>query len=640
MTKDEENSFVKAMKDPEFRALLNEYMLEISDPQNRAEQEMYLRQLERENQVPSDKQLVLPTAGFVLKVKHKGKKMFVNVCTSDEIQPPSSTRVEQCARANAGTSWNLPYCVGPHRMEQDKGGLAVMTFDVCYHPQTLTQAKQSAAFLKMLVNTTLDGVDLALSKIEPNEAKVSREYHILKGIAYKSGDPITMVITTSKLNESSSSSKPSQPPKATAKPDSKPATIPKKEPVPQASKESKTKCTNKAADASMKKPTISFQIVQRGQFDIADHMENGEKKLFRPRELLVKIDFPNQTSASGIDLDVSSKQVKVAAKDYSPCCIDLPFPVVEAKGSAKFDKATRKLIVTLPVVEEVKPTQKVFSPVKDTVNEEENKTTEISPPKTDLLIQSNTKSEKKIDKPKQPVPADEFAPFREFALMSTHDKPKITYKSPKVLVQETASHISYIVQVNEIIGESVSAMEENDNTTRLTFQASDTSWYEYEFTHTGISEWNHDLATSNMAIICTKLNSRSSSTKANDDVHDIPHRVQHDTSTISIIVDVANVDVSTLQSTFTSSLLSITFETKARAKYHFQKTFDQALNPDTCQVANVADDNFLIVLTLQQDTAIQQDTTKDIQDDKVTISKETKAAIINRFTNDVMYELD
>ena len=40
------------------------------------------------------------------------------------------------------------------------------------------------------------------------------------------------------------------------------------------------------------RPAIVFQIVQRGQFDMADHMENGEKKLFRPRELVLKMDLP------------------------------------------------------------------------------------------------------------------------------------------------------------------------------------------------------------------------------------------------------------------------------------------------------------------------------------------------------------
>jgi dynein assembly factor 2 len=121
MTDQEQKSFMKAMKDPEFCSLLNDYMKEISDPANRAEQELYLRQLESENKVPGDKQLIMPKAGFVLKAKHKQKKIFVNVCSSEKIAPPSSTKVAASVTTSAGTSWNLPYCVGPQRLEQDKG---------------------------------------------------------------------------------------------------------------------------------------------------------------------------------------------------------------------------------------------------------------------------------------------------------------------------------------------------------------------------------------------------------------------------------------------------------------------------------------------------------------------------------------
>lgn len=37
------------MKKPEFMGLLNEYMVEISDPKNKNEYDEYLRQMEREN---------------------------------------------------------------------------------------------------------------------------------------------------------------------------------------------------------------------------------------------------------------------------------------------------------------------------------------------------------------------------------------------------------------------------------------------------------------------------------------------------------------------------------------------------------------------------------------------------------------
>jgi len=69
LSKEEEQNFYKAMQQPEFTKLMKEYMDEISDPKNREEQEMYLRQLEAENKVPQDMKLVQPTAGFVIKTQ-------------------------------------------------------------------------------------------------------------------------------------------------------------------------------------------------------------------------------------------------------------------------------------------------------------------------------------------------------------------------------------------------------------------------------------------------------------------------------------------------------------------------------------------------------------------------------------------
>ena len=48
MTKDETDKFLKAFDDPEFRSLFSSYVDEIQDPKNREENEMYIKQLEKE----------------------------------------------------------------------------------------------------------------------------------------------------------------------------------------------------------------------------------------------------------------------------------------------------------------------------------------------------------------------------------------------------------------------------------------------------------------------------------------------------------------------------------------------------------------------------------------------------------------
>ena len=51
-------NFRKAFDDPEFRKLFTEYLDEMQDPANRAENEAYIRQLETENKVPMGKELI------------------------------------------------------------------------------------------------------------------------------------------------------------------------------------------------------------------------------------------------------------------------------------------------------------------------------------------------------------------------------------------------------------------------------------------------------------------------------------------------------------------------------------------------------------------------------------------------------
>ena len=45
MTREDLKKIEKSMKKPEFLGLLNEYMIEISDPKNKNEYDEYLRQL-------------------------------------------------------------------------------------------------------------------------------------------------------------------------------------------------------------------------------------------------------------------------------------------------------------------------------------------------------------------------------------------------------------------------------------------------------------------------------------------------------------------------------------------------------------------------------------------------------------------
>ncbi|RLN59650.1 hypothetical protein BBJ29_002211 [Phytophthora kernoviae] len=481
VTPDEQHKFLSAMRDSEFRSLLNDYMQEISDPRNRAETEQYLSQLENEQKVPVDKQLVKPKPGFVVKTKWDGdQKIFLNVCSSDKLQPPSSTRV---TTDKQGTSWNLPYSLGPERLEPDKGGSSVPTFDVCFHPRVIEFAVARTDYKDMVINTCLDAVETVMrgSRRKP-QAQLARKFHVLKGVLYKSGDPVTMCLSTerkapeptrsqktndvqSKATKIAKQTKTVSEDKITVLGDKENAppvqtvdltggkeqdsVLGQLKHVEQTDKDmplikevSSTSLSSKTKASSTKtklKKKMEYQLIYRGQFELLHHMQADPGNIVpedrnRPKELVVEVSFPLASSAKGLDLDVSERMLRLSAGksvpgDYEPLELALPFPVIEDKGSAKFDRKNHKLVVTLPVQPPPKPKpQSVSLIVQDDEDEEEEK---------DQHEQPKTLQEKPSIVVPAPLPQkpknegeDEFRMLRETALMVAND--------PQVLVERKA----------------------------------------------------------------------------------------------------------------------------------------------------------------------------------------------------------
>jgi dynein assembly factor 2 len=136
LTPDEVSKFETAFKDPEFKKMFMEYAEEISDPKNKAESDLYLRQLERENKIEATYgkgvQLVIPTPGFVVKTRCKktDRKAFVNICHSDKCDDATSVRVD------GGLQWSVPHTLGQPHEEKDKSGKTCEAYDFCVSEHT------------------------------------------------------------------------------------------------------------------------------------------------------------------------------------------------------------------------------------------------------------------------------------------------------------------------------------------------------------------------------------------------------------------------------------------------------------------------------------------------------------------------
>jgi len=193
LTREESDKFKKAFKDPKFMGMMQEYMEEISDPKHRQEQEAYIKQLEGEGKVPQGKEMVKPSPGFVVKTQKSeddGKswiKLFINIVHSGKIAKASfETKA-------GGQQWSLPYALGPMRMEKDKSGGNTPAIDCCFATETLSRAR-NVGFRNMLMTTAIEAVEKQMINVgHGKKCKVKHDARVLKGVTYKSGDPVMLM---------------------------------------------------------------------------------------------------------------------------------------------------------------------------------------------------------------------------------------------------------------------------------------------------------------------------------------------------------------------------------------------------------------------------------------------------------------
>lgn len=420
----EKEGFTKAFEDPEFRKMFSEYMDEMQDPKHRAETDEYIRQLEKEEKVPEGKELIHPLPGFVAKthkMDDKGAKldkMWMNITSSDRVMEPRKQMVK------GGESWSLPYSLGPPRMEKDSNDNNVATFDCCFHPKALDMGNSRKEFKDLLVRTAMEGVTESYKR-QNSPVKLSADFHILKGVSYKTG--ITTAMMVDKKSKETWKGEKDAPETGgmEAVPSSRveelpPAPAGEKEAKKQSSPPAKKDSANKKKEPSIKKgflggggstskgdskaaqssspspssmppapPTAAegfkdamkavsttkkegvpssaqlpdslepaYDVVERGIVDLGDFEltnsdgSNAEKaRSTRPRELVVKIKLPKiaPKGIADVDLDISEKKLSLKYKGVYDLQLPLAYPVNDSAGSAKYEKNSQCLVVTLPV---------------------------------------------------------------------------------------------------------------------------------------------------------------------------------------------------------------------------------------------------------------------------------------------------
>eukprot|EP01065_Artemidia_motanka_P021194 TRINITY_DN2530_c3_g1_i1.p1 TRINITY_DN2530_c3_g1~~TRINITY_DN2530_c3_g1_i1.p1 ORF type:complete len:647 (+),score=293.23 TRINITY_DN2530_c3_g1_i1:77-1942(+) len=174
MTTDEKRRFHECMQDPKFVELWQEYADEISDPKHLAEQEEYLKQVEREANERGDHSFtfMFPKPNFCVKLKQTGKEVvYINVCDSTKVEEPR----EETTGDKMASNYSVPVCMGKRREDSVESG-KVTCFDAVYHPKATFLARSSDKFADFLVDIAVENINANPTHCGELSAKLSAEY--------------------------------------------------------------------------------------------------------------------------------------------------------------------------------------------------------------------------------------------------------------------------------------------------------------------------------------------------------------------------------------------------------------------------------------------------------------------------------
>ena len=436
LTTDELKRLTEALKKEEFRKLLVEYAEEISDPENRKKNEAEIAALEAER--GHDVQFVHPEPGYVIKTTADGNKAFINICTNNLIAEPSFDK--QISNGKNGVQWKIPHSFAPPREDHDKAKNTCKVFDVVFHPDTYRMGQTNARFKKMLHDTALEGIEKQFNlKLD----KVNLKF---PNINFKGSPTATVIRTPSdkpapgKIDEDLLNRMPD--------PYNKTSSALAEENVKEnvgKNKGKKETCSSLKNSKGELAQVPQFTIVHSSDMDIQQYREAPDAKPnMRPKEIVIKVNLPLLKSASSVDLDVFEQ--KLSLESDTPAKykldIDLPYPVFEDQGTAKFDKSKQQLIVTLPVQQLVNEDCNTIPDRKENLitenNEIENQLIEV--------LESNECNSGLTNKKDN---------LSENSNVSSKVSSSRTSTTPEFTFHQVSQFVTFVIKVRNVVLESI-----------------------------------------------------------------------------------------------------------------------------------------------------------------------------------------
>lgn len=423
ITRDELRSILKAMDQDGFDKIMEDYIKEISDPNNITETNQYLRECMERKDLPANVKLVQPTAGFVMKsTKYNTKKpgirqkVFINLVGLDDVAPPQiDAKTNMCS---------LPHLLNRQRNDQDNKGKICYTFDVAFHPEAIKKGGENLAFKKFICDTAINGINNNILK--SNNEKISNDYVLKTKINYKGKEISLMNVNTMSQKEQF---------KNQLEPNENYKTQIQREIDELKNKEKDSKLTNEDEDEKVfDKPDIDYELSQKqvAESNNVNALPENEKNIkpqykikysddvqlhkyfYNPNnfvgdeqysKLIVEITVPKVDNLNFAEVELDEKKLHFKFKDIYFLDLDLPVCVDKNTSEAKFDRKRNLLSISALIVRKNKQELKIKEDENievvysdDETDEKEGKKKKENQSENNNFINENEKEEQQENK--------------------------------------------------------------------------------------------------------------------------------------------------------------------------------------------------------------------------------------------------
>ena len=391
ITRKEARDLLTALDKPEFGGLMDDYLKEISDPNNIKETNQFLKESEEKKDLPANVRLAKPTPGFCIRsekynIKHPSnrKKVFINIVSLEEVQEPQNDK---------DNMWKLPYLLNQGRHDQDKKGKYCTTYDVVFNPKSIDLANGNLAFKKFVCDTAIEGINREI--LSKEEEKISKDF-VIKKFNYKGLEVAYVNVHTLNKGEMDDRKEPSEfhktqvmkeVEKLKAEHDKKKEEEKKDgdiEVYDEPDVDSKENVNDvikvkKEIDKDSKEPI--YKIKYSNNFELNNHFYNPqgfeETPKFDYKTMIIEINTPLMEGIADAEVEIDTKKLKFKYKDIYLLNIDLPMEINRDSTKAKFEKAKKILTLSADIVhKQQKMPEKKIDENMEIINEEEEKRNE------------------------------------------------------------------------------------------------------------------------------------------------------------------------------------------------------------------------------------------------------------------------